>query len=545
MKNTATIILIILNLAALVAGMNIIFDDPLLMGMKSYDSIFRIVSQNYVDPIEPEQLFEGSLQKIREGLDPFTGYIPPRSFQYYEEESQGEFSGIGVEITVRDGLLTVISPIAGSPADAAGLRAGDQVTMIGDIDATTLDPDEAIDLIRGKPGTRVELKIRRPGLREEFSVKIERASIQLTSVDYAGLIDSVGYVRLTKFSLTSLAELLDALNLLKLQGMNGLVLDLRGNPGGFLNIAVSITGLFLPRDVLIVSTGGRSPTENFDLHNFMEGEFQGFPMVVLVDRGSASASEILSGALQDYDRAVIMGDTTFGKGLVQNITPLQDGGAFRLTVSKYYLPSGRIIQRFDEREWSQRITKADRDTSRVYRTEGGREVKGGGGVVPDIIIQEEDMNLLEAALIYGGYYFDFAVEYLKNHRTDLVFPLGDDVLRQFREYVESRGFEIPSLLDESFNEFLAAAENQDATFIESNLIDSIKSRIQFAAQNQWKEHADIILENLSRSIARLAYSTYDRYSKFELRYDPQISRAVALIKDREAYRDIIEDGHSR
>ena len=375
----STAFFILLNIIAVYVGLNLLKDDPLLKGMKNYAAVFEAISDYYVDEIDPEDLFNSSIAQIRESLDPFTGYIAPRQYKYYEEESQGEFHGIGVEITVRDGLLTVISPITGTPAEAAGLRAGDQIARINDIDASTLDPDEAIDLIRGAAGTEVNLHIRRPGVSKDFSVIIKRAAIHLSSIDYTGMVGNTGYVRLTNFALNSFDELLTAINNLDQRGdMQGLILDLRGNPGGFLEIAVAITGLFIPKDKLIVFTGGRNFTENFRIHNFVEGGYDDLPMAILVNGGSASASEILSGALQDYDRAVIIGDTTFGKGLVQNITSLPDGGALRLTVSKYFLPSGRIIQKFDNGEWSRNVHYSEAEVNGHYLTEGGTRGQGRG-----------------------------------------------------------------------------------------------------------------------------------------------------------------------
>ncbi len=535
-----TAFFLILNAAAFITGLYLVINDPLFEGMMAYSSAFRIIKQNYVEPIESEDLFQSSIEKVENGLDPFTGYIPPRSYQYYTEESRGQFSGIGVEITVRDGLLTVVAPIAGSPADRAGLKAGDQVTMIGDIDASTLDPNEAIDLIRGQPGTTVELRIKRPGLNEQFNVKIERASVELNSVEYSGMVNSIGYLRLTNFALNSIDEMIAAMESLKMMGMKGLVLDLRGNPGGFLEIAVAITGLFLPDNAMIVSTGGRSFTEEFELRNFFEGSYQEIPMAVLVNNGSASASEILSGALQDHDRAVIIGDTTFGKGLVQNITPLPQGGAFRLTVSKYYLPSGRIIQKFSDMEWSENLVKTEPEAETVYRTTGGRKVFGGGGVVPDIIYDDEDPSLLESVLLVGGYYFDFGVEYLQKQGDDFNLPLDQEVLDSFKAFVDNRGVHIPGEIESAFNEFMQDAEEINPEFSDRAVVSSIKSKLGSIEDESWNENREDIIENLSLTLSNLAYSNNEIYEKYYLRYDPVIREAVSILSNPEEYRRVLE-----
>jgi len=539
-KYRTTAIFIVLNIAAIIAGIYLVITDPLFEGMMAYAAAFRIINENYADPINPEDLFQGSIENIESGLDPFTGYVPPRSYQYYEEESQGEFSGIGVEITVRDGLLTVVSPIPGSPADRAGLQAGDQVTMIGDIDASTLDPDEAVDLIRGQPGTSVELRIRRPGLKEQFNVKIERASVQISSVEYAGMVNSTGYIRLTNFALNSLNEMVTALESLKMMGMDGLVLDLRGNPGGFLEIAVAITGLFLPDEALIVSTGGRSFTEEFQLRNFFEGDYQDIPIVVLVNNGSASASEILSGALQDHDRAVIMGDTTFGKGLVQNISPLPQDGALRLTVSKYYLPSGRIIQKFSDMAWSENLVKTEPRAETVYRTTGGRKVYGGGGVVPDIIYDDEEPTLLESVLLVGGYYFDFGIEYLRKHGNQLSLPLEPEVLDSFKVYLDSRGLHVSGPIEQAFDDFMQEAKKINPGFSDKSAVSSIRSKISMIENESWEENKNTIMENLSITLSNLAYGETEIYEKYYLRYDPVVRAAISLLENRAEYRQILE-----
>ena len=536
----STTFFILLNLIAVYIGLNLLKTDPLLRGMKNYTAVFEAISNYYVEDIDPEELFNSSVAHLRDSLDPFTGYIAPRQYQYYEEESQGEFHGIGVEITVRDGLLTVISPITGTPAEAAGLRAGDQVTKINDIDASTLDPDEAIDLIRGAPGTEVNLHIRRPGVSKDFSVIIKRAAIHLSSIDYSGIIGTTGYIRLTNFALNSFDELLTAINNLDQSGnMKGLILDLRGNPGGFLEIAVAITGLFIPKDKLIVFTGGRNFTENFRIHNFVEGGYEDLPMVVLVNGGSASASEILSGALQDYDRAVIIGDTTFGKGLVQNITPLPDGGALRLTVSKYFLPSGRIIQKFDNGEWSRNVHYSDDMVHGHYLTEGGREVKGGGGVIPDIIIDDKDPSMIEVFLNYGGFYFDFAVEYFEKHGQKFELPLSDGVMSEFHAYLDTLGFEIPDLIQSKFDDFTEVLDQSGHADQYADVINSFERKIKSVERDTWADNLETIRKNLGLVMARMAFTKPERYQKYDLHYDPIIARAREILANPAEYDSIL------
>lgn len=531
---------VLLNIAVVLSCFNMLEKDPLLVGMKRFASVFETLSEHYVDSLSSEQLFNAAVAGLQDNVDPFTGYMPPRQFQYYEEESQGEFYGIGVEITVRDGLITVISPIAGTPAEAAGLRAGDQVTMIDDFEASTLDPDDAIDLIRGAPGTTVNLKIRRPGLSQDFLVKIKRAGITLNSVDYAGENGKLGYIRLTKFALNSFHEMLTAIANLNKNEIEGLVLDLRGNPGGFLEIAVAITGLFLPQDALIVFTGGRNYTENFSIHNFIADGYHDIPMVVLVGSGSASASEILSGALQDYDRAVILGDTTFGKGLVQNISDLPDGGAFRLTVSKYYLPSGRIIQKFTDKIWSRNVNYDEDLLTEKFYTQNGREVGGGGGVVPDIIVDEEKPTVLEAYLVYGGFYFDFALEYFKENGQSVNLPVDDSVLKDFNKFVSISDIELSSEIEYAYAEFSKILKSKGLYEKNSALLNSIESKIERTHEDIWTSCRERIRHNLSRVMAGMMYSKKQRYENYDLKFDPLIQQAFDILADQNKYKNILQ-----
>jgi carboxyl-terminal processing protease len=376
-------------------------------------------------------------------------------------------------------------------------------------------------------------------LDEEFAVKIERSAIQLHSVDFSGMIDSLGYVRLTRFSLNSFNELANSLDSLRREGMRGLILDLRGNPGGFLEIAVAITGLFIPEGELIVSTRGRSFTENFEITNFVEGQYADIPMAVLINGGSASASEILSGALQDYDRAVVIGDTTFGKGLVQNMAALPDGGAFRITVSKYYLPSGRIIQKFTNKEWSRNVSYTDEQIEKTYRTLGGREVYGGGGIVPDIVVTEKEANILETWLVYSGYYFDFAVEYLNGRRDSLSLPLDSSVMGEFRDYLQLHGFDYPFELQKKFRNVEEAVARIDSNLLKSEIIRATRRELEDARNELWRKSEEHVFENLNRIVSNLVFSKTEMYQKYTLRHDPVIKKAREILTDPDLYRQIL------
>jgi len=363
---------------------------------------------------DPADIVYDGISGMLEVLDPHSNYLDPRTFQRMRSRQEGSFFGVGIIISRRDGKITVIAPMAGTPAAAVGLRAGDVISAVGGETTEDLSLDNVVDLVRGPEGTSVQLTIARPGLKEEFTVDIIRTRIPQTTVRYAFMVrPEVGYIRLSEFSSSSEHEVREAVDRLETEGMRYLIMDLRNNPGGSLDAAIGVSDEFLAKGNLIVTTRGRTPSSRSTLTAPGRGEpFKG-PVIVLVNEGSASASEIVAGAIQDHDRGLVLGEVTWGKGLVQTVFTVRDTG-LALTTARYYTPSGRSIQR-DYDSYIDYIThKNGNNGDEVYETDAGRTVLGGGGITPDVTVEARTLSENLARLYGNSAFFRFAVELLKD-----------------------------------------------------------------------------------------------------------------------------------
>jgi carboxyl-terminal processing protease len=312
--------------------------------LKVFSEIISLLESSYVEPIESEELIDGAIRGMLKSLDPHTTYLNPKSYKDMRVETSGKFGGLGIEISMRDGMLTVVSPIDDTPADRAGILAGDKIIQIKEEPTLDMTLADAVNLLRGKPGEPIDITIFREGFTAPKEFTIVRDIIKVKSVKHKIYNKEIGYIKIRSFSKNTGSDLDKALAKISEKGVNRLVLDLRNNPGGLLNQAVEVADRFLDSENLIVYTNGRNEDQNMRFTTRNQAKKYNFPMVILVNGGSASASEIVSGALQDLGRAILLGTQTFGKGSVQTIIPLSDGSALRLTTARYYTPSGRIIQ---------------------------------------------------------------------------------------------------------------------------------------------------------------------------------------------------------
>ncbi len=386
--------------------------------LRIFSEILSLLEANYVEDVNSDELIDGAIKGLLKVLDPHTSYLPPESFKQMQVETSGKFGGLGIEISIRDGILTVVAPIEDTPADRAGMQANDKIIKIEDESTLEMNLTDAVNMLRGERGSTVTITVLREGVDKPFEVSITRDVIKVKSVKFKEYQNNIGYVKIRSFSKTTSRDLDHAIEELNKGNMEKLILDLRNNPGGLLNQAVEVADRFLPAENLIVYTQGKTDDQNMRFTTQNRGGRVDFPMIILVNGGSASASEIVAGALQDLNRAVIVGTQTFGKGSVQTIIPLSDGSALRLTTARYYTPSGKVIQSEgitpdiivemplrkpdSESEESKELSKAEREKERVRKFLREKDLKkhlkgkSSGGEVVETDEEEKKQDEKEA-----------------------------------------------------------------------------------------------------------------------------------------------------
>ena len=437
--------------------------------LEIFTRILEKVSQNYVDEVDTHELIGKAIEGMLGDLDPHSQFLSDLEYEDLMVSTRGEFGGLGILISFRDNYPTVMSPIDGTPAERAGIRGGDQITEIEGQATEGWAVDKAVGFLRGEPGSKVRFKVSRPGQSDAIEYVLTREIINVSSVPYRAMLeDGVGYLRVSNFAKKTQQEMEDALVELEGKGMRALILDFRSNPGGLLQTATEVSELFLDKDKLLVYTKGRLSNSNRKYYSANRHVHSGYPIVVMVNGNSASASEIFAGAMQDWDQALIVGQTSFGKGTVQTVFQLSDTEAVKLTTAKYYTPSGRSIHKDDRpRHGGDNVTamndggmdadevtdlKTDGTTSEVkelreakekpiYYTSSGRIVYGGGGITPDVEYTPREYTELMRRLERDGLGFSFAVDYLKNHEITENFRTSDAVLNDFYKFLGTKKFE--------------------------------------------------------------------------------------------------------
>ncbi|HSJ31179.1 MAG TPA: S41 family peptidase [Longimicrobiales bacterium] len=438
-----------------------------------FEDVLRFVSESFVDSKESSDLYRMAVDGMLEQLgDPHTSLMLAEDYERLRLQTQGEYGGIGVSIDRRSGWITVISPLPGTPGARAGLQAGDQIIEVNGESTRDWDTDLAVSKLRGPKGSPVDILIARGGVDEPIPIRIVREEIHIQAVPASYMLDgNVGYVELTSFSESSTTELRDAIRGLVDEGARGVILDLRGNPGGLLDQGVTVADLFLERGQTVVETKGRAANQNQRAAARTPDQFPGLPVVVLVGPQSASASEIVAGALQDHDRALVLGRTTYGKGSVQSLYPLEDNNWLKITTARWYTPIGRSIQKpygIDAHLVEDEVGEpAESDTAAKpsYKTDAGRTVYGGGGIHPDLVLAPDTTTLEERQFIqamqqhfsdYINARLSFAVAYLRqNPNLRPGFEVTPQMLASFYEAIVAGGVEVERELYDSAARWVA------------------------------------------------------------------------------------------
>jgi carboxyl-terminal processing protease len=522
-------------------------DDTSLFEVRKNAEIFfdvyKYVDAMYVDNPEPGTLMKIGIDAMLASLDPYTNYIPESKMEDYRFMTTGQYGGIGALIRKEGEYVVITEPYEGNPAEKNGLMAGDIILEIDGKSIQGKESEEVSNLLKGQPGSTVALKIKRAS--DTFVKQLNREEVKLPDVPYSGMIDSeIGYIKLNSFTQTAGSDVEQAFLELKDKGMKKLVLDLRGNGGGLLIEAVKIVGMFVPKGEKVVEMRGRLQDINKVYKTTSEPLDVNIPLVVLVDEGSASASEIVSGSLQDLDRAVIVGERTYGKGLVQQTHDLKYNGKIKITIAKYYTPSGRCIQKLDyfHKSDAGKVGEVPDSLITYFKTRNGRSVTDGRGIEPDVIVKKVDFSPIAAALTREDIIFRFATEYrLKNEKIEEpeAFRINDGLYKEFRDYTLNQKFEYKTASVEQLKKWKEIAEAERTMNTAQGEFDALMKRITPDAGTDIEKFRDQIAMLLENEIISRYYYQKGRY-RASFHNDQDLIKAQVLLKDVAAMNQILK-----
>ena len=524
--------------------------------------VYQEISKKYVQPVDPDKFMKAGINGMLNTLDPYTVLIEQEANSHLQIITTGKYGGLGMRIGARDGWPTVVEqPFEDDPAGKAGIREGDRIVEINGENTKSISINEVANRLRGEIGTPVTIKIGREGEPEPLEFRLIRAEITVLDVSYSGIInkeEGVGYIKLAGFSKNAGYEIQQAATELKKQGAKSLILDLRNNPGGLLDAAVAVSENFVKNGDLVVSTKGRMEGSAKEYRSDKEPVWAGAPLVVLVNQASASASEIVAGAIQDLDRGVIVGAPTFGKGLVQTVVPITREAALKITTAKYYIPSGRLIQKSEqlahnrdqsviaaaegEEEVDEEIDKPgaaennlSEDSTKTYRTRNGREMHGGGGIKPDIHVDSRRLTNYEAQLIRKSMMFHFALTYATQHR-DLPrdFKVDEAMLAEFRKFIADKNFGYTSESEEVLAQLKKVAGEEGYLNKLSAEIAGLEKALANGKTDDFTRSREFITRELKKEIAAKLFGTRARV-EIGLEDDPVLQEAVKVLRDQTRY----------
>lgn len=510
-------------------------------------TLFREVNSYYVDETNPEELITEGINNMLESLDPYTTYIPESDMEDFRFMTTGEYAGIGSLISKKGEYVVIAEPYEGFPAAKAGLKAGDKILEIDGKNMVGKNTPDVSEMLKGPAKTTLKIKVERPGEKKPINIELERQKIQINPVPYYGMVnDETGIIQLNNFTQDCSREIEKAfLDLRNKQGAKSVVLDLRANPGGLLDEAVKIVNLFVPSGSEVVSTRGKVKQWDKTYKAMREPIDTVMPLAVLISRGSASASEIVSGALQDLDRAVVLGQRSFGKGLVQTTRNLSYNAKLKVTTAKYYIPSGRCIQALDytHRDEDGAVGMVADSLISEYKTKNGRSVFDGGGISPDIMVESHKYANVTFALVVQQMLFDYATEFVLRNKSIAApeaFAISEDEYKQFVEFVKAKeDFKYESLSQEKFKDLVKTAKREGYYEKAEEDFAAMEELLKLDVEKDMHQFKDEIKELLVMEITKRYY--YQKGAiKASLQNDKELDEATELLKDMTEYNGLLD-----
>lgn len=509
-----------------------------------FATLFKEVNALYVDEVNPNRLVKTGIDAMLESLDPYTNYIPEDMVEDFRTMNTGQYGGIGAFTREINNHTVVTMILENYAAQRSGLKIGDEIVKIDNVDLSKLESDQEGQLMKGQIGTPVSLTIKRMGSDQLLKLDFKREKIKVNNVPYYGMMENnIGYIQLLEFTPDAGKEVKNALIVLKEKGAKGLILDVRGNPGGLLFEAVNICNIFIPRGKLVVSTKGKIPEHNQNYETLNNPVDTEIPVAVLISRGSASASEIVAGTLQDYDRAVIIGEKSYGKGLVQVSRPLSYNSQLKVTTAKYYTPTGRCIQVLDytHRRNDGSVGTIPDSVKQSFKTATGRTVFDGGGIDPDVKTLASESHPIAHKLFESGFIFDYATLYTFNHPTitdPRNFSLTNEEYAQFVTWMKDKNYAYTSYLDRQMIELNHEAKREKYYADIKPQLDLIQSKIEESKKNELTLYKDQIKKLLEEDIASRYYMEKGSV-EVGFKYDQDIKKATEVLLNNTQYKKIL------
>lgn len=508
-----------------------------------FGKIYKEVTFNYVDKIDPEEFMRAGIRGMLGSLDPYTVFIDASKKEDFDLITNGKYGGVGISIGVRGDKVTVVDVLDGYSAQKQGIKVGDNLI---EADGQIITPENVNDissLVKGKPGTIINLKVLRNGDKDTLSFNLRREEIVVKSLTYYGFYPPNSnnvYLRLTNFSRAAGDEVLKALKELKSQKeIKSVVLDLRGNPGGLLDVAVDICENFLPKNSLVVSTRGRDPESSKSYFSTQEPLLGSTRLAILINGNSASASEIVSGAIQDHDRGILLGTKSFGKGLVQTITPLDFNTSLKITTAKYYTPSGRCIQKIDYAANNKAVSEVDSVIKTSFLTDHKRVVYSAGGITPDTLVKEVNEGEIVRDLLMKGMFFLFADHYYYSNPKESFDKLNDvELFTDFRKYLKEHNYKFKPAAEEQVDQLIAEVSNKSSDKDISENLLRIKKEFEKLADNELNTFKDEILREIKVELASRYLGNNGKVQE-ELKHDNQFMTAFKILSDTNDYNRLL------